>query len=81
VIYPLAFVYVDQMKTLNDHWDQIFQKTEDDKLGLFERDFSQTQKFLDKIPNWNKSTKFVPGKPEVRSCDIIFVFSEARVNI
>jgi ubiquinone/menaquinone biosynthesis C-methylase UbiE len=61
VFHPLAFGYVEQMKTLNDHWDQIFQKTDDDKLGWFERDYSQTQKFMDKIPNWNKSTIFVPG--------------------
>lgn len=52
---------MDKMKTLNQHWDQIFQKTNEHKLGWFENDFDQTQKFLDIIPNWKQSTIFVPG--------------------
>ncbi len=49
------------MKTLNDHWNKIFENSDADELGWFEKDFSQTQFFLDKIQNWKKSTIFVPG--------------------
>ena len=49
------------MKDLKDHWDQIFELSEDEKLGWFEKDFSQTKRFLEKIPNWDRSSIFVPG--------------------
>jgi len=49
------------MKTLNEHWNEIFKKTDEDKLGWYEDDFSQTLKFLDLIPEWKSSKIFVPG--------------------
>jgi SAM-dependent methyltransferase len=49
------------MKRLTQHWDDIFQKTNEEQLGWFENDFSQTLKFLNKIPDWQNSRIFVPG--------------------
>jgi EEF1A lysine methyltransferase 2 len=69
---------MDKMKTLNDHWDQIFQKTNDNKLGWFERDYSQTLNFLDKIPKWNKSTIFIPG---VGTSGLIDVLIKTRASL
>ncbi len=49
------------MKSDSKHWDEIFSKTEDAKLGWYEKDTSQTFKLLHKIPNWKKATIFLPG--------------------
>ena len=49
------------MKTLAGHWDEIFKKTDEEKLGWHENDHSQTLKFLNLIPEWNHSRIFVPG--------------------
>ena len=40
------------MKTLTEHWNKIFKKTDENKLGWYEEDFSQTLKFLNIIPQW-----------------------------
>ena len=34
---------------LESHWNNIFEKTNDEKLGWWENDISQTLKFLDKL--------------------------------
>lgn len=52
---------MDSAVELTKHWDHIFQKTDDEELGWFENDFSQTLKFLSKIPRWQQSRIFVPG--------------------
>ena len=49
------------MKSNSEHWDNIFSKTEDRKLGWYENDTSQTFKLLEKIPDWEKATVFLPG--------------------
>ena len=35
------------MENLQQHWDNIFEKTEDKKLGWYEENFTQSTKFLD----------------------------------
>ncbi|MCP3944690.1 MAG: methyltransferase domain-containing protein [Desulfobacteraceae bacterium] len=49
------------MKSDSEHWDNIFSKTKDTKLGWHEKDTSQTFKLLDKIPDLEKAAIFVPG--------------------
>jgi hypothetical protein len=49
------------MKSNSKHWDKIFSKTEDAKLGWYENDTSQTFKLLDEIPDLEKATAFLPG--------------------
>jgi SAM-dependent methyltransferase len=49
------------MKSSSKHWDKIFSNTEDSKLGWYERDGSQTLELLNQIPEWEKSTIFLPG--------------------
>ena len=49
------------MKSDSEHWDNIFSKTEDTKLGWYEKDTSQTFKLLGEIPDLEKATVFLPG--------------------
>src|SRR4030042_81591 len=49
------------MNSNSEHWDNIFSKTENAKLGWYEKDTSQTFKLLDYIPDWEKATVFLPG--------------------
>jgi hypothetical protein len=49
------------MKSNSEHWDKIFSKTEDKKLGWYEKDTSQTFKLLYEIPDWETATVFLPG--------------------
>ncbi len=49
------------MESLTNHWNGIFQKTDEEKLGWYETDFSQTLKFIDLIPDWQKAKIFVAG--------------------
>jgi SAM-dependent methyltransferase len=49
------------MKSNSKHWDAIFSKKEDAKLGWYEKDTSETFKLLHKIPDWEKATVFLPG--------------------
>ena len=49
------------MQKLTDHWNEIFKKTDEEKLGWHEDDYSQTIKFLDLIPQWKNSKIFIPG--------------------
>ncbi|MBA3029021.1 MAG: class I SAM-dependent methyltransferase [Desulfobacteraceae bacterium] len=49
------------MKSDSEHWDNIFSKTEDKKLGWHEKDTSQTFKLLHEIPEMEKATVFLPG--------------------
>ena len=49
------------MKSNSKHWDELFSKTEDAKLGWYEKDTSQTFKLLHEIPDWEKATIFLPG--------------------
>ena len=49
------------MKSSSKHWDTIFSNTEDSKLGWYEKNVSQTLELLNQIPDWEKSTVFLPG--------------------
>ncbi|MBI4652057.1 class I SAM-dependent methyltransferase [Candidatus Desantisbacteria bacterium] len=49
------------MKSNSKHWDTIFSNTEDSKLGWYEKNASQTFELLNQIPDWKKSTIFLPG--------------------
>lgn len=49
------------MKTLTEHWNEIFRKIDEDKLGWYEEDFSQTIKFFNLIPKWESLKIFVAG--------------------
>ncbi|MBF0411949.1 MAG: class I SAM-dependent methyltransferase [Desulfamplus sp.] len=49
------------MNSNSRHWDDIFSKTEDEKMGWYEKDTSQTFNLLQKIPDWENSTVFIPG--------------------
>jgi SAM-dependent methyltransferase len=49
------------MKSISEHWNNIFSKTEDTKLGWYEKDTSQTFKLLSEIPEIEEATVFLPG--------------------
>ena len=49
------------MTSTKQHWDQIFASTNDDALGWFENDVSQTLKFIDLIPQSDLKRIFIPG--------------------
>ena len=49
------------MTTPNQHWNAIFSTKADLELGWYERDATQTLKFLDLIPESRTATIFLPG--------------------
>jgi len=49
------------MTTPDQHWNAIFSAKADPELGWYERDASQTLKFLDLIPQSENTTVFLPG--------------------
>lgn len=49
------------MTSTKDHWDNIFSKTHDTKLGWYEKDSSQTFKLLSEITELKEATVFLPG--------------------
>ena len=49
------------MTTPNEHWNAIFSTKADPELGWYEKDASQTLKFLDLIPQSEFATVFLPG--------------------
>lgn len=46
---------------LESHWNNIFEKTKDEKLGWWENDTSQTLKFLDKLEITKNTKIFLAG--------------------
>lgn len=44
-----------------DHWNKIFSKTPECKLGWYEEDFSNYYKLIEQIPNWEEKTIFLGG--------------------
>lgn len=54
------------------------KKTDEEKLGWYEDDFSQTLKFLDLIPEWKNSKIFVPG---VGTSDLIDILSTSNAKL
>lgn len=49
------------MTTPNQHWNAIFSTKADLELGWYQRDATQTLKFLDLIPESRTATIFLPG--------------------
>ena len=49
------------MTTQNEHWNEIFTTKADSELGWYEKDVSQTLKFLNLIPRRESATVFLPG--------------------
>lgn len=49
------------MTTRNEHWNAIFSTQAAPELGWYEKDASQTLKFLDHIPQVESATAFLPG--------------------
>jgi len=47
--------------TANEHWNAIFSTKTDSELGWYEKDVSQTLKFLDLIPQNESTTIFLVG--------------------
>ena len=66
------------MEKLTEHWDEIFKKTDDEKMGWYENDFSQTLKLLNLIPEWKKSRIFIPG---VGTSGIIDIFLKSKAQL
>ncbi len=66
------------MKTLTEHWNEIFKKTDEKKLGWYEDDYSQTMKLLGLIPEWKNSKIFVPG---VGTSDLINILLQSNAKL
>jgi EEF1A lysine methyltransferase 2 len=49
------------MKSGSEHWNNIFSKTEDKKLGWYEKDTAQTFRLLNRIPNLERASVFLSG--------------------
>jgi hypothetical protein len=49
------------MTTPNQHWNTIFSSKTDPELGWYEKNASQTLKFLDAITDISEATIFLPG--------------------
>lgn len=49
------------MKTQKQHWNEIFSTKVDPQLGWFEKDATQTIKFLAMVPQLSEATVFIPG--------------------
>lgn len=66
------------MKKLNEHWNKIFKKTDEKKLGWYEDDYSQIMKLVDLIPEWKNSKIFLPG---VGTSDIINILLQSNAKL
>ena len=66
------------MKTMADHWNEIFQKTEEEKLGWHENDYAQTLKLLDPVREWKSAKIFVSG---VGTSGLVDLLSEANAEL
>ena len=51
----------DNMGTRNEHWNAIFSTKADSELGWYEKDISQTLKFIDLVPESESTTIFLSG--------------------
>jgi EEF1A lysine methyltransferase 2 len=49
------------MATLTEHWNNIYETTEEKKLGWYEDDFSQILDFLNQIPKQDNTKLFISG--------------------
>ena len=60
---------------LNEHWDNIFENTNDEKLGWYEYDVNQTLKFLNFVDDFKDLTINLPVSSELikKSCLILLI--------
>jgi len=49
------------LKTIYDHWNNIFTKTPQDRLGWYENNSEQTLKFIHRINNLERKDIFIAG--------------------
>lgn len=49
------------MKSNREHWNRIFREAGDEKLGWYENDPANTMRLLNRIPEWQRATIFLPG--------------------
>jgi hypothetical protein len=49
------------MKSNSEHWNRIYDDTEEDRLGWYEQDPSPTLDLLEQVSGWRHSTIFLPG--------------------
>lgn len=49
------------MAMMKNHWNKIFDSTEDTELGWYEEDVTQTLKFVDEVALADHSVIFLPG--------------------
>ncbi len=54
---------------LNDHWDKIFKTTSDEKLGWYEKDFTQSLKYINLVPNLSEKVVFLSGAGTTKLVD------------
>jgi SAM-dependent methyltransferase len=66
------------MKDLNEHWNKIYKKSDEDKLGWYETDYSATLKLLEQIPDWKELRIFMAG---AGVSGMIDYFLDSEVNL
>ena len=60
------------MSGLDQHWNQIFDNKQDEQLGWFEGDISQTLKFIDQMSLPAASRIFIPGAGTSQLADKLY---------
>ena len=60
-IFLLNLIGEKSVKELAEHWNKIYSKSDENRLGWYEEDFAQTLKFINQVPNWQQSKVFVAG--------------------
>ena len=59
------------MKSNSEHWNGIYEETEDHRLGWYEDDPSPTLDLLEQISDWRQSTVFLPGAGTAMLVDVL----------
>jgi len=59
------------MSDLGEHWNKIYQETDEEQLGWYETDYSATFDLLQYIPDWKNSKIFIAGAGTSGLIDIL----------
>jgi len=59
------------MKSNSEHWNRIYEETEEHRLGWYEDDPSPTLDLLEQISDWRQSTVFLPGAGTSMLVDVL----------
>ena len=59
------------MQSNREHWDRIYEETEEHRLGWYEDDPSPTLDLLEQISDWRESTVFLPGAGTSMLVDVL----------